>query len=141
MTEGIAVFLIPPNDCLSAWSRVKHHLERAILQSNGRWQPEYVLVGLVTGQQSLWVVGENNEIIGAATTEIVSYPEKRMLAIHFLGGSGFDRWYTDLLETLTRFAKDSNCNGLECVARFGFWKWFKQDGWRQQSCFYEKDVT
>jgi hypothetical protein len=36
------------------------------------------------------------------------------------------------------YARAHNCDGIECNARFGFWKWFKQDGFEKASCFYEK---
>lgn len=138
----MTVHFIPHNHARAVWPKVKEHLKPAIEQSNGRWAPEYVLAGLVTGDQTLWVVmDENNEeCVGAATTEITQYPEKKYVAIHFLGGNDFDKWYQDLLGALCDYAKYYGCAGIECNARFGFWKFFKNDGFRKVSVFYEKEI-
>ena len=85
-------------------------------------------------------MNETGEVTGAVTTQAATYPEKRMLAIHFLGGEKFDEWYQYLLDVLSKFARDSGCDAIECVARAGFWKWFKQDGFEKNSVFYEKTV-
>lgn len=124
-----------------AWPFVRPHLKPAIDKSGGRWTSDYVLAALALNEQSLWVVvNEEEEIVGAATTEVVYYPESKFLAIHFLGGDSFDEWYSDLLDALTHAAEHFSCAGIECNARHGFWKWFKQDGFAKASTFYEKLV-
>jgi len=133
------ISIIPPDRCRSVWKSAKVHLKRAIEVSHGRWEPEYVLASLVLGEHNLWiVVDDKGTVDGTITTQIVHYPEKTMLAVHFLGGDHFDDWYQYLLDTLSRYAKDGGCAGIECIARHGFWKWFKQDGFQKTSVFYEK---
>ena len=135
------VYYIPPDHCRAVWPRVKAHLEPAIEATGGRWKPEYVLAALVLGEQNLWaIVDEDGVNWGAAVTQIVTYPEKKMLAIHYLGGEEFDEWYPKLLDTLCDYAKRAGCSAIECNARFGFWKWFKNDGFEKTSCFYEKPL-
>ena len=136
------VYCIPYDHARAAWPQVKGHLKSAIEQSNGRWTPEYVLAGLVTGDQTLWAVMNEADgvCVGAATTEITQYPEKRFVAIHFLGGDDFAIWYQDLLGALMEYAEANGCNGIETNARFGFWKFFKHDGFKKISVFYEKEL-
>jgi hypothetical protein len=123
------------------WSQVRDYLKPAVDLSDGRWDLEYVIAGLVTGRQNLWVAADaEKKIIAAATTEVVDYPMKRMLTMHFIGGEDFDSWYTLMLEGMSKFAKDAGCAGIECVARGGFWKWFKEDGFSKTSVFYERPV-
>jgi hypothetical protein len=125
----------------AAWHRVKEHLKPAIERSKGRWEPEYVLAALVTGRHNLWIVtNEYRLVVGAITTEVIYYPEKRMLMIHFLGGKGMDEWYVDMSDAMTRHAIKSGCTGIECIARSGFWKWFQTDGFKRTAVFYEKTV-
>jgi hypothetical protein len=136
------VVQLHPEQCVSEWSRARRHLLPAIEASKGRWTTDYVLAGLVTGHQSLWLaVRHDKSVAGAVTTEIVNYPEKRFLAIHFLGGEDFDEWYEELLETMSEYGRDNLCDGIECGARAGFWKWFKRDGFERSSVFFEKDLT
>lgn len=135
-----AIVLIPTNDVRSAWGKVKGLLKPAIDRSSGRWTPEYVLASLVLGEQSLWVAVHNNRVLGAATSQISQYPEKKNVAIHFLGGTDWDDWYPKLLETISDYGKANGCESIECLARSGFWKWFKQDGFEKTSVFYEKKI-
>lgn len=134
------VYAIPHDHARAVWPKVKGHLQPAIDASKGRWTSEYVLAGLVAGEQLLWVVvnEDDGECVGALTTEITQYPEKRFVAIHFLGGTDFGFWYTELLDTITKYAQHCGCDGIECNARFGFWKYFKDDGFKKTSVFYEK---
>jgi len=115
-------------------------LEPAIAESNGRWQPEYVFAALIGGAQTLWMVLDADDIVAAFTTEICSYPERKLIAVHYLGGQGFDDWYPDMLKAVTEFGQAAGCDGIECNARFGFWKWFKNDGFIRKSVFYEKKI-
>ena len=127
--------------CTAAWHRVKDHLKPAIKRSKGRWEPEYVLASLVTGRHNLWVItDETRKVVGAMTTEVVHYPEKRMLMIHFLGGSEMDKWYVDMSDAMTEHAREAGCIGIECIARSGFWKWFQNDSFERTAVFYEKSI-
>ena len=102
---------------------------------------EHLCAAVMMGNTQLWVAFEDEKVWGAVTTEVTRYPAKTMLSMHFLGGERFDDWYVDMLKNLSRYAKDAGCDGLEGVARFGFWKWLKQDDFVKSSVFYEKDLT
>jgi len=115
-------------------------LTPAIEESAGRWKPEYVFAAIIGGSQTLWVILDADDIVAAFTTEICNYPERRMICIHYLGGQGFDDWYPDMLREVTEYGRAAGCDGIECNARFGFWKWFKHDGFQKKSCFYEKKI-
>lgn len=137
----IQISILKPQEVISFWKVVRPYLKPAVDLSNGRWNMEYVLAGLVTGRQNLWVAAdEDGKIMAAATTEVVDYPLKRMLTMHFIGGEDFDLWYTLMLNGMSEFAKSAGCEGIECVARMGFWKWFKEDGFKKESTFYERNV-
>ena len=131
---------IPTTEVRNVWGRVKGLLIPAIERSNGRWTSEYVLAALALGEQTLWVAIDGNEIAGACTVQVCLYPERRMLAIHFLGGEDFGGWYREMLEALTQYGKANDCHAIECNARHGFWKHFKEDGFERVSTFYEKDL-
>lgn len=123
------------------WPHIKSFLKPAIKRSKGRWEVEYVLAAIAAGRHGLWVItDENHEPVGAITAEVIQYPEKRMLMIHFLGGKGMDAWYVDMSDAMTQHAIKSGCTGIECIARSGFWKWFQNDGFDRSAVFYEKTV-
>ncbi len=133
----ITVTPVHIEDCYALWKDVRSLLEPAIKGSGGRWQNEYVFAALITGQHKLWTVLDDDDLIAAFTTEILDYPEKRMLAIHFLGGDSFDKWYPTWFKAVTTHGKQHGCEGIESNARAGFWRWLKLDGWKRTSVFYE----
>jgi hypothetical protein len=137
-TEYI-ISLVPPEHCSSIWRDVRKHLSSAVDMSGGRWSMEYLLAALVSNEQNLWIAYDDNKVIhGALTTQLVTYPSNRMMALHFLGGEDFDGWYKEMLDQVTSFAKKCGCEGLETVARKGFWKWFEEDGFEREAAFYDK---
>tara|TARA_R100000544_G_C2218217_1_gene55853 strand:+ start:681 stop:1190 length:510 start_codon:yes stop_codon:yes gene_type:complete len=133
---------IAPTTYLNAlWPDVEDQLKRAVIRSNGRWTMPVLFDVIASGQQHLWLAfNEDKEIDGVGTTELVDYPNKRMLAIQFLGGDKFNDWVWDMLEKFNGFAKESNCDGIEATARQGFWKWLKQDDFEQSYVVYEKRI-
>ncbi len=132
--------LIPAQFCVDVWPDIRGYLQPAVERSGGRWTMEHILSGLLLGQQGLWVIKNNNTVAGVLTTEIVNYPAKKMLAIHFLGGEQIDAWYWVMSDALVQHAQRCGCAGIETSARAGFWKWFKQDGFVKSSVFYERSV-
>jgi len=134
------ISLVPPDHVFTAWKEVREYLVPAVEVSNGRWTAEHLLAILHSGQSQLWVAHDEDRAWGALTTEIATYPAKRCLAMHFLGGVEFDKWYPQMLEAIESYATDAGCDSIEGVARFGFWPFLKNDGFKKTSAFYEKDI-
>ncbi|MHC4370303.1 MAG: hypothetical protein ACYSW8_22045 [Planctomycetota bacterium] len=134
------ISLVPVEHVSSVWNDVRDYLEPAVEITNGRWTMEHLCAAISMGRTQLWIAFDDEEVKGAMTTELTSYPAKTVLAMHFLGGKDFDDWYSDMLRQITRYALDCGCQGIEGVARFGFWKWLQEDGFKKSSAFYEKEV-
>lgn len=133
---------IAPTTYLNAlWPDVEGQLQRAVIRSNGRWTMPVLFDVIASGQQHLWLAfNEDKEIDGVGTTEFVQYPNKKMLAIQFLGGDHFNSWVWDMLDKFNDFARESECDGIEATARQGFWKWLSQDDFKQSYVVYEKRI-
>ena len=122
--------LVPLEHASTAWNQARHCLEPAVDRAGGRWTMEHLCAAVVMGNTQLWVAFDDDKVWGAKT----------MLSMHFLGGEDFDAWYSDMLESLTQHAREAGCDGIEGIARFGFWEWLKDDGFRRTSAFYEKNL-
>ena len=134
------ISLVPVEHTPFAWNEVRHYLEPAIERSDGRWTMEHLCAAVLMGSTQLWVAFDDQRSWGCVTTEITSYPAKKVLSMHFLGGEQFGSWYNLMLEQLTAYAIDMGCESIEGVARFGFWKFLKADGFKKSSAFYEKKL-
>ena len=134
------ITLVPPEHVFQVWPDIRGYLEPAVETSHGRWTLEHLLAVLCNGRSQLWIAFDDEGIWGALTTEITNYPAKRCLSMHFLGGAEFDRWYSDMLKQISHFGKEMDCDGIEGTARFGFWKFLKQDGFEKCAAFYEKGM-
>jgi len=98
-----------------------------------------ILREIVNFEQHLWIVfDDDKKIIAALTTRFVDYPDKRLLAGQFLGGEKIMQWRDSMLETLERWAKDNNCDGVEMTGRKGFTKVLAPHGWTPEYTVFEK---
>jgi hypothetical protein len=136
--EKYKFVLVPTDHCVAIWNSVRDLLEPAVERSHGRWTMEHLLAALCTGHQSLWVGYDSEGYLRIAmTTQIVTYPGTKLVSIHFLGGTGFDDWGDDVLALMERYAGDCGCDGVEAVARFGFWPLCKSRGYDRSYVTYE----
>ena len=139
------ISLVPQQDCMLLWNKVRPLLKPAVDRMNeDRWTTEHLLVELTSGLQQLWIVfNDDNEITTAATTHVSVYPNNKFLTIRFLGGEGYDIWFYEGMDILKSFAKDIGCAGVEVYGREGFWKKMKDVGFNKNavmySCVFEED--
>ncbi len=52
-------------------------------------------------------------------------------------GKNMDEWIDEGLDTMYKWAKSNDCQGVEGVGREGFWNWIKKRNWSETSRFFE----
>jgi hypothetical protein len=135
------ITMVPANYLNNLWPDVRTQLAKATKRSNGRWSLEFLYAAILNGSQQLWVAFDSeNNIDGVGTTEILQYPEKKMLAVQFLGGDNFNSWVWEMLDRFKDFGRDNSCQGIEATARMGFWKWLEQDEFSRSFVVYERSL-
>ena len=133
------VTLVPGSYVHTLWNEVSPFLKKAVKRSNGRWNLEALKASCVQQRQELWVIfTEDNTVVGVATTEFVYYPNTKRLAVQYLGGKDLHDWAWLFIKKAEGWAKDNNCEGIECTGRFGFWKWLGKSGWDKAYTVFEK---
>ena len=133
----IGVFLVPVEFVPREWAAIHDLLEPAVERSAGRWTMKSLLQSLCVGHLHLWIIRDGSEVVAAATTQFVEYPHRKMLSVQFLGGKGIEDWIDELLIMFERFSRDTQCDGVEAVARFGFWPTMKRNGYSRKYCVYD----
>lgn len=91
-----------------------------------------VVDGVMSGNMQLWS-GEN----GCAVTEIVVYPNKKVLHV-FLAGGKLEQ-ITDMMDSAVEWGKAQGCDGMTLSGRKGWVKVLKDYGWEQQQVVLAKE--
>lgn len=135
------VSIVLPEDIDVIWKHIEEYMRGAAKYTNGRYTVEDIY-NSITGErfQQLWVAFTDEKIYGAVITEIMEYPQMKVLVMHFTGGIELPRWKDDMLKLLQLFARDNGCKVIESIGRAGWKKVFKEDGYKSNTMFYELPV-
>lgn len=134
---------IPPEHVPRVWAKCAPHLEKATGTVRLRADVLDLYENCLNGVQTLWIVFDpdnDNEIVTAFTTQILTYPQYNALAVQFLGGSKMKDWLDDALGVLGNFARDSNCKTIEGYGRRAWLRWLEPRGFEQAYITFEKEV-
>tara|TARA_B100000902_G_scaffold392213_1_gene444266 strand:+ start:325 stop:750 length:426 start_codon:yes stop_codon:yes gene_type:complete len=123
------LFIVKPKDLPRVWDEVKPLIEKALSHANGEMDSSDVLNFLFDEVQLLWVGIKNDNIFCAGTTEVVNYPQKKILRIiTFASKTGHDyELWKDFADTLEDFGSKIGCNALEAWTRKGLARKLKWD--------------
>jgi hypothetical protein len=103
--------------------QVKDYLEGAM-----EYAPEYSLEDIVSsileGDSQLFVISNEEEVVGAAVTVLEKHPRRSYVQIHLLGGKDINGWANVLREKLKEYAAGLGYDGLCIHARKGWQKVF-----------------
>ena len=129
--------LLEPEDVAYVWEVVCPLLARVAPHSEGVMEPDDYIEPLTHGDMQLWVVVENKRVNAALVTQIIPYPQKRILRLISLAGDNFQD-IKDFLEMVEVFALKNGCTALEMWGRKG-WKKLLSD-WKDSYIVYTKDL-
>ena len=119
------------------WEEVVPLLARVVPHTEGELEPDDYIEPLTHGDMQLWVVIENKHVNAALVTQIVPYPQKKVLRLISLAGEDFQE-IKDFLEMVEVFALKNECSALEMWGRKG-WKKLLSD-WKDSYIVYTKDL-
>ena len=129
--------LLEPEDVAYVWEEVVPLLARVAPHTEGEMEPDDYIEPLTHGDMQLWVVVENKRVNAALVTQIIPYPQKRILRLISLAGDNFQD-IKDFLEMVEVFALKNGCTALEMWGRKG-WKKLLSD-WKDSYIVYTKDL-
>ena len=129
--------LLAPEDVAYVWEEVVPLLARVVPHTEGELEPDDYIEPLTHGDMQLWVVIENKHVNAALVTQIIPYPQKKVLRLISLAGEDFQE-IKDFLEMVEVFALKNGCTALEMWGRKG-WKKLLSD-WKDSYIVFTKDL-
>ena len=129
--------IVAPEDVAYIWERVAPLLDEVQEHTEGEVESDDFLESLTHGDMQLWIATEENELHSIMITQIITYPQKKVLRIISIAGSDFKRLY-QFNEMVESFAIKTGCTSLELWGRKG-WKKLLPD-WESNYIVYTKDL-
>jgi hypothetical protein len=129
--------LVHPTEIPLVWEQVEPLLAKVTEHTEGEITTEDYIEPLSLGEMQLWIAVKDEELHSVMVTQIIPYPQKRILRILAIAGSEFKALYKfkDMVES---FAIRSGCSALELWGRKG-WKKLLPD-WKDSYIVYTKDL-
>ena len=117
------LFGVPSKDIDEFWPMVEPYV-RAPLERTGTikdMHPEDVLEAIRKSDMQCWVVHEDGQIICAVITQILVYPQRKVLGVPFAGAiNGTMPKWVQHFEILKDFAKENGCGAVRTWGRKGW---------------------
>ena len=129
--------LLQPEDVAYIWEDVAPMLARVTSHTEGELEPDDFIEPLTHGEMQLWIAIEDKEIIAALITQVIPYPQKKVLRLISLAGEDFSK-FKDFISMVESFAIRSECSSLEMWGRKG-WKKLLPD-WKDSYIVFTKDI-
>ena len=137
MGKTLKAQIVQPEDVAYIWEEVAPLLDRVKEHTEGELETDDFLEPLTHGDMQLWISTDGGVMHSAMITQIVIYPQKKVLRIISLAGSDFKKLY-DFKDMVESFAIKTGCSSLELWGRKG-WKRLLSD-WESNYIVYTKDL-
>jgi len=109
--------------------RCREWIQSALNKGGNTHEFKDIVDGIISGNMQLWL-GAN----GCAITEIVVYPNKKVLHVFLASGDkglGIEQ-ITDMHDDAIEFGKQQGCVGMTVTGRKGWKKVLQSRGWSEQ---------
>ena len=139
------IFTAIPREVLDVvWQDVASMLAKAVATSNGKFHIDDIYRDIENGTYSLWLAidkeAEGNKVVAGITTRIIAYPNKKSLAMDWIGGNRMAEWMPLAMEKLTKFAQDCDCCALEGYGRKAWGRVLKKYNWKPDYIAYKMEI-
>ena len=107
----------------------KKWIESALQKGGDTHDFKDIVDGVLSGHMQLWFGAK-----GCAVTEIIVYPNKKVLHVFLAGGDqghGIEQ-ITDMHDDAVEWGKAQGCDGMTIAGRKGWQRVLESKGWRQQ---------
>jgi hypothetical protein len=135
------ISIVPTGIVYKTVDKLAAFLDTAAVYSRGRSFPDDLLRSILSGVYQLWVVHDDEPVIhGLFMTEVVQYPQKKLLCIQHcvIENNLMNEVEDQMQEIAERYAREAGCGGIEFVGRPGWKRHAMRYGYSAQSVKYQK---
>jgi hypothetical protein len=136
----IEVSMVPKEYIDTCWDKIEPFMIKAAESTYGRYSADNLYDMVKDGEHQLWVAYDDQTFKGSVLTNIMNYPQRKILCMGFCGGIDFKEWKTPIIDLLKKFAKDTGCDSIEAFGRPGWSKIFKNDGYQSKWVTFELSI-
>ena len=127
--KGIRAALVEPKDLPRIWGVVSELLEPATERSFKQDNIQTLRASLMSGREGLFVIIDDDDIIGAVTYEVIDYATGlRVLAINYAGGVAMDSQMPVVMDMFHEIRARAMCDRVRITGRKGWVRYMKQFG-------------
>ena len=122
---------------------IDEHGQPVIQTSKGKYHIDDIYHDLTKGYYNLWLIVDDKngeKVIAALTTRIIWYPNRKAMAMDWVGGKRMMEWLPIAMEKLSSFAKDCECSHLEGYGRKAWMKILKKYNWEPEYIAYRMEI-
>lgn len=111
---------VPADKTNTIWEEVAPILKRAVDRTD-RYTMDDIYRYIVSQDMQLWLIIDHERLVAVFVTEIVCYPQMKVLACPFVAGHDAKDWI-HLISEVEEFAKSKGCSEVEPPGRKGWRK-------------------
>ena len=135
------ISLVPSEAVRHVWKDVEKVLKKSVATAQGKSETIDVLAGILTDIYVLWVVMDDDDsIVAAFTTRLLVYPQRKALALDFVGGTRMNEWNDQLIDTMRKYANELGCSHLEGYGRKAWGRSLKKYGFYPEYIAYRMEL-
>lgn len=141
MSAAVRISPIRPEFIDVLWPEVVRMMKPSVETSQGKFTIEDVRADILQGTLVLWVILRGTSPVAFYTTRIIEYPNRRAMAMDWLGGSGVSSWKDAALDEMEQHARTNNCRHLECYGRMAWGRILQRRGWKPEYVAYRMELS
>lgn len=123
------------------WPDVERLLGKSLTTARGKFSMADVRKEIEAGHLVLWFVMDGAHPVAAVTTRIIAYPQRRAMALDWVGGTKMTEWLPLVLDTIKRYAVDNGCRHLEGYGRKAWGRVLQRYGWEPEYIAYRMELS
>tara|TARA_R110002126_G_scaffold267964_1_gene411423 strand:+ start:402 stop:815 length:414 start_codon:yes stop_codon:yes gene_type:complete len=137
----LRISLVPSEAVRHVWKDVEKVLKKSVATAQGKSETIDVLAGILTDIYVLWVVMDDDDsIVAAFTTRLLVYPQRKALALDFVGGTRMKEWNDQLIDTMRKYANELGCSHLEGYGRKAWGRSLQKYGFYPEYIAYRMEL-